>query len=343
MNIEAQKQKVFRERMSSKKIGEFFKTRPDLKTPLGLAIPIVILFLILSIKNPVFLTVENLANVVRQLSIYAIIGVGMTFVIAGGGIDLSVGSTIALTACTAGIIMKTFTMPFLVPLAVIVAICVGLAVGLFNGTAVSIFKIPPLVVTLGSMTAIRGVTYLLMQDRYRRSFPDAFVFLGQGHVASIPVPFLITLVTVIIGSIVLQRGKFGRYLLGIGGNREAAKRAGIHIPKYEILSYVILGGLSGIGGVILAARLNMVQAIIGAGAELHVITVVILGGTYLFGGYATMLGTLLGALFLGVTENGLLIIRVPFYWQRIVVGMLLILAVGLQLYRFRRRGVVAGD
>jgi ribose/xylose/arabinose/galactoside ABC-type transport system permease subunit len=267
----------------------------------------------------------------------------MTFVLAGGGIDLSVGSSIAFTACFAGTILKLVKVSYVVPLAIASAIILGLLIGLFNGTIVSVFKIPPLIVTLGSMSIFRGCTYLLMQDRHRRAFPEAFTFLGQGHIARIPVPFVITLVAVIIGSIILHRAKFGRYILSIGGSREAAKRAGIHVMKYEIFSYVIVGGLAGLGGVILAARLNAVQAIIATGAELHIITVVVLGGTYLFGGYATIVGTLLGALFLGVTENGLLIIRIPFYWQTIIVGILLILAVGIQLYRFRVSGVVGRE
>lgn len=340
MNIDAKRWGSFIERLSLPKVGAFLETRPGLRAPLGLAIPLIVLIVILGAKNPVFLSLENQVNLWRQISIYVIVGVGMTFVIAGGGIDLSVGSTMALSACTAGIILKSLAVPFVVPLAITTALIAGILVGAINGIAVSIFRIPPLIVTLGTMTAVRGFTYLIMGDRYRRRFPESFSFLGQGHVGPIPVPFLIALALVIIGAIVLNRCKFGRYILGIGGNREAAKRSGIHVQRYEFLSYTLVGGLAGLGGIILAARLDMVQGLLAAGAELHVITVVILGGTYLFGGFATMLGTLLGALFLGMTENGLLIVRIPFYWQRIVVGSLLIIAVGVQLYRFRRRGVV---
>jgi len=340
MQIEIKRRRRWVERFTLPQVGAFLEKRPGLRAPLGLLIPLIILEVILGVKNPVFLSIQNQSNLWRQIAIYMVLGTGMTFVIAGGGIDLSIGSTVALSACIAGIVMKSFSTPLISLLAILIALSVGILIGMINGIAVTIFRVPPLVTTLGSMTAVRGFAYLMMGARYRRGFPANFVFLGQGNVGPFPVPFLMGLAIIIIGAMVLNRGKLGRYILAIGGNRDTAKRAGIHVHRYEFLSYTIMGGLAGWSGIMLAARLDMVQAILGTGMELHTIAVVVLGGTYLFGGYATILGTFLGALFLGLTENGLLIIGVPFYWQRIVVGSLLVAVVGVQLYRFRRRGVL---
>lgn len=321
----------------------FFQRNPGLVTPLGLLIPLVLLIALIAVINPVFLDGRNVFNVFRQIAIFLVLGTGMTIVMAARGIDLSVGSNVALSGCVAGLVLKSGMAGSEVVsvLAVAAAVGVGAAVGTVNGLAVTVLKVPPLIVTLGTLTAVRGLAYLVMGSDQVRSFPDSFVFLGQGVVFGLPVPGLIAVGVVLVGAFVLNMTRFGTYVLAAGGDRSAAIRAGIRVDRYELGAYVICGALAGLAGVLLVARLDAAQAVLGATMELHAIAVVVLGGTYLFGGYATMLGTFLGAVFLGVAENGLLLMGVPFYWQQFVIGTTLVIAVAIQLYRFRKQGVSA--
>ncbi len=322
----------------------FLQRNPGLVPPLGLLVPLVLLIALITVINPVFLEPRNLFNVFRQIAIFLILGTGMTIVMAARGIDLSVGSTVALAGCTAGLVLKSGVLPdgLVSVLAIGVAIGVGAVVGFVNGFAVTTLKVPPLIVTLGTLTAVRGLAYLVMGSDQVRNFPDAFLWIGQGRVFGLPAAGLIALVVVLGGAFLMNRTRFGTYVLAVGGDRSAAIRAGIRVRYYEMGAYMICGSLAGLAGAMLAARLNAAQAVLGATMELHAIAVVVLGGTYLFGGYATLLGTLLGAIFLGVAENGLLLMGVPFYWQQIVIGTTLVIAVAIQLYRFRRQGMTAG-
>ena len=322
----------------------FFQRNPGLAPPLGLLIPLLVLIALITFINPVFLDGRNVFNVYRQISIFLILGTGMTIVMAARGIDLSVGSTVALAGCSAGVVLKSGILPDSVIglLAIFIAVVIGALVGLVNGLAVTRLKVPPLIVTLGTLTAVRGLAYLTMGSDQVRNFPDAFLWIGQGRVIDIPAAGLIALAVVLGGAFLMNCTRFGKYLLAVGGDRSAAVRAGIRVQYYETCAYVICGALAGLAGAMLIARLNAAQAVLGATMELHAIAVVVLGGTYLFGGYATFLGTLLGAIFLGVAENGLLLMGVPFYWQQIVIGTTLIVAVAIQLYRFRRQGMTSG-
>lgn len=326
--------------LQEKGFKAFWYKNPGLATPVGVAVPLVAIIVILTLANPTFLSERNIFNILRQTAVFMVLGVGMTFVIATGGIDLSVGSTVGLSASVAGLLLdprflggQTSTV-----VAVLAAIAVGAAVGIVNGTAVSVFKVPPLIATLGMLNAVRGVAYLVMGQNIARGFPDAFQRIGQAYVGIVPVPVIIAIGTILLGALFLNRTKIGKYMLAAGGNSEAARRFGVPVNHYKFLAYVISGSLAGLAGVLLAARLSAAQATLGQVMELHTIAVVVIGGTYLFGGYATMLGTFLGAILLGVLENGLLIIGVPFFWQMITIGFLLVAAVAIQLYRFRRMG-----
>lgn len=322
----------------------FLQRNPGLVPPLGLLVPLALLIILITIINPVFLDSRNVFNVFRQIAIFLILGTGMTIVMAARGIDLSVGSTVALSGCTAGLVLKSGIVSgdMISVLAILTAIGVGGAVGLVNGFAVTRLKVPPLIVTLGTLTAVRGLAYLVMGSDQVRNFPDSFLWIGQGQVFGIPVAGLIAIAVVLFGAFLLNRTRFGTYVLAVGGDRSAAIRAGIRVNRYEMGAYMICGALAGLAGALLIARLNAAQAVLGATMELHAIAVVVLGGTYLFGGYATLLGTLLGAIFLGVAENGLLLMNVPFYWQQLVIGLTLVIAVSIQLYRFRRQGMSGG-
>ncbi len=328
---------------SERRFG-FLQRNPGLVPPLGLLVPLVLLIVAISVINPVFLDGRNVFNVFRQIAVFLILGTGMTIVMAARGIDLSVGSTVALAGCVAGLVLKSGVLPdgLISALAVVVAMAVGAAVGFVNGFAVTVLKVPPLIVTLGTLTAVRGLAYLVMGSDQVRNFPSEFLWIGQGRLLGIPAAGLIALLVVLGGAFLMNRTRFGAYVLAVGGDRSAAIRAGIRVRYYEWGAYMICGALAGLAGAMLAARLNAAQAVLGATMELHAIAVVVLGGTYLFGGYVTLLGTLFGAIFLGVAENGLLLMNVPFYWQQIVIGMTLVVAVAIQLYRFRRQGMTGG-
>jgi ribose/xylose/arabinose/galactoside ABC-type transport system permease subunit len=267
-----------------------------------------------------------------------VLGTGVTIVIGNGGLDLSVGSIVCLTACIAGIVVNSAISNVLV--AILAAVFVGIFSGAFNGAIVSYIKVPPLITTLGTMTALRGVAYVIMKDNIERNFPDSFQFIGQGRIGIVPMPVIIGVIILLLGEITLNNTRIGKYMLAIGGNEETAKRCGIKIPIFQLLAYTISGGLAGLGGVMLASRLDVAQASLALGMELHIIAVVIIGGTYLFGGYATILGTFLGTLLMGVIENALVLIGVPFYWHQVVIGLVLITAVGIQLYRFKLIAVI---
>lgn len=316
----------------------FFERNPGLQAPLGLVIPLILLMVVITLVNPVFLESRNLFNVFRQIAIFLVLGTGMTIVMAAKGIDLSVGSTVAFSACVTAVVLKS-GIAGSVPLGIAAGLAAGASVGLVNGIFITFFKVPALIVTLGTLTAVRGAAYLVLGPNQLRSFPDSFVFIGQGEIFGIPMPGIIAILVVLGGAFLMNRTKFGTYILAIGGNRSAAVRAGVRVWRYELSAYIICGMLAGLAGIMLTARIDAAQAVLGAMMELHAIAVVVLGGTLLFGGYATLLGTLLGAVFLGVSENGLVLMRVPFYWQQIVIGLTLIVAVAIQLYRFRKQGI----
>ena len=330
------KNSVFREGLSLGWRG-FLERNPGLRAPLGVAVPLILMIVVLALANPVFASQQNIFNVLRQASVFIVLGVGMTYVIATGGIDLSVGSTVGLTACVVGLMLDPRFWGGQMPigLAVLASVGVGALVGTINGFAISILKVPPLIATLGMLNAVRGAAYLIMGDYIARGFPDAFTTIGRGYIGPVPIPVIIALIIVVVGSVFLNYTRQGKYMLAIGGNEEAARRFGVNITLHKMMAYIICGALAGLAGVMLASRVNAAQATLGEVMELHTIAVVVIGGTYLFGGYATMLGTLLGAVTLGVLDNGLLIIGVPFFWQMITIGLLLILAVAIQLYRFR--------
>ena len=321
------------------RISKYWEKNPGLRQPLGVLIPLVIIITIFALINPRVISEQNIFNILRQAAIIMVLGTGMTLVIATGGIDLSIGSIVGLTAVVAGLILDSALTALPVFFAIFAAISVGIACGAVNGAVINYFKVPPLIMTLGTLTTIRGITFLLMQDKIVRGFPDSFSFIGQGRIGGVPVPIIIGLTVLVLGGIILSSTRTGRYMLAIGGNEEAAKRCGIKINKFRLLAYIISGGLAGLAGVMLASRIDSAQSSLGGGLELHVVVVVILGGTYLFGGYATMLGTFLGILLIGVIENGLLLVGVPFFWQQIVIGTLLITAVAVQLYRFRTSSI----
>lgn len=289
-------------------------------TLLGLFILIVIFWSL----SAYFLTVSNLLNIAQQTAINAIIAVGMTFVIISAGIDLSVGSIVALS----GVVLAS-ALHSGIPLAaaLFIGLSAGLICGLINGILISYGQLPPFIATLGTMSAVRGLTLLYTDGRPISGFPSEFRFMATGEILSIPVSILIMAVIYICAQFILNRTKLGRYTYAIGGNETAANLSGINTKLVKTIIYGISGLLSALAAVILTSRLNSAQPIAGMMYELDAIAAVVIGGTSLMGGVGTISGTLIGALIMGVLRNGLNILGVSSFIQQIVIGIVIIAAV----------------
>jgi ribose transport system permease protein len=299
---------------------------------LGIIIVTVILMVFFTILTPNFLTWSNIINVMRQISISAILAAGMTFVILTGGIDLSVGSIVALAGVFG--VFLSFHVP--VPLAILGGVLIGAVAGYLNGFLTAKSKIPAIIVTLGSMTYLRGIAYVITGGYPLVLEAQLFKDLGTGYFFSIPVPIYFMIVVYLVSYILLKYTVFGRNVYMIGGNEEASRLTGIKVESRLIWVYTISGFFSGIAGVILAGRLFSGQPNVGTGYELDAIAAVVLGGTSLTGGVGTIIGSLFGALFMGVLSNGLTLLNVPYYWQLIIKGIVIILAIYVD--RLRRAG-----
>lgn len=300
------------------------KTRWGFIRNLGPLLGLLILCVVLTGLSDRFFTMDNLLNVTRQVSINAVISVGMTLVILTGGIDLSVGSILAFAgSITAGLLSGGQSLIT----AIIVGVVAGAFIGMINGALITRAGIPPFIATLGTMTAARGFTLVYTDGRPITGMEEAFRFLGGGYIAGIPVPVIIMSVIFLLAHIMLTRTKFGRYVYAIGGNEEAARLSGIGTKKILLSVYTLAGLLAGFSGVIMASRLNSAQPTAGAGFELDAIAAVVLGGTSLSGGVGTVGGTLIGAMIIGVLDNGLNLLNVSSFYQQVAKGVVILLAV----------------
>ena len=300
------------------------KTRWGFIRNLGPLLGLLILCVVLTGLSDRFFTMDNLLNVTRQVSINAVISVGMTLVILTGGIDLSVGSILAFAgSITAGLLSGGQSLIT----AIIVGVVAGAFIGMINGALITRAGIPPFIATLGTMTAARGFTLVYTDGRPITGMEEAFRFLGGGYIAGIPVPVIIMAVIFLLAHIMLTRTKFGRYVYAIGGNEEAARLSGIGTKKILLSVYTLAGLLAGFSGVIMASRLNSAQPTAGAGFELDAIAAVVLGGTSLSGGVGTVGGTLIGAMIIGVLDNGLNLLNVSSFYQQVAKGVVILLAV----------------
>jgi ribose transport system permease protein len=300
------------------------------------SLAIVFLFevLIFSQLSPFFFSAENLLNVTLQASITAIIAAGMTFVILTAGIDLSVGSLVAFAGVLTTSMLKINLPLYLVfPIAILGGILFGVVSGGIAGIFVTKFNITPFIVTLALMTIWRGASFVYTGGRPIWELPDSFSFLGAGRILGIPFPTIIMVIVFVISHIVLTKTKFGRYVYAVGGNLEAARLAGINTNFILTAVYVISGVLSAISGILLASRVNSGQPNAGLMYELDVIAAVVVGGTSLFGGRGTIIGTFIGAMLIAVLKNGLNLLNVGSYIQQIVVGVVILLAVLLDQLR----------
>ena len=314
---------------------------------------IIILGLAIYTVQPKFLSAYSIDNILRLASIYGIVALGMTLVIITGGIDLSAGSMMALGAALgAGLLGTAFgatnPLSFPVPVAILIALAVTGGVGMLNGVAITKLGIAPFVVTLGMMTAVRGLTFIFA-DYTVGSVPGSaitfmdglFTWLGAGSVGLIPTATALFLLLAFTLAIVLRYTPFGRAMYAIGGDAEIARLAGINIPAVLIGVYGLMGVLAALGGIVQAGRLSSVSPLMGMGYELDFITIVIVGGASLAGGRGTILGTVLAALLISMIDNGLTMMNVPSFYQYLVKGSVLLTAVILDQWYQRRRAAVA--
>ena len=271
-----------------------------------------------------FLTVPNLMNVVRQMAVTAIVAVGMTFVIITGGIDLSVGAIVAFSGVMAADTLARTGSPLL---AVAAAVGIGLAAGLVNGLVTAKFRIAGFITTLAAMQAFRGLGYIYTNGNPIPAQEESFTLLGTGYAIGVPVPVWIMAVVVAVGAIVLRKTRFGRYTYAVGGNEVAARWTGLPVERTVAGVYVLTGVLAGLAGAILTARLGSGQPSAGTGLELDAIAAVVLGGTSLAGGRGRISGTVIGCVLVAVLSNGLTLLNVSSYWQMVVKGVIIVVAV----------------
>ena len=309
---------------------------------------LIVLMVVFYIAEPRFMSANNLLNVMRQISITGLIALGMTFVILTGGIDLSVGSVVALAGLLAaglakGSAQNTLSLEQTIATGYPVWVCagaaglVGLGAGLIQGFAITRLDVPPFVVTLGGMSVFRGAALLYSGGGPISAFSESYRFWGQDKIGPIPVPVILFLLGALICHIVLRHTRYGRHVYAVGGNPEAARLSGLNVKALLLSVYVIVGVWAGLAGFVLSSRLNAAEAVAGLGYELTVIAAVVIGGTSLSGGVGSVLGTVVGAILMGVLLNGLVMMNVSPYVQQIIVGSIIVLAVAFDRFIKSRR------
>jgi ribose transport system permease protein len=297
-------------------------------------VALILLCVILSILSDRFLTLTNFMNIIVQSTTTGLVTVGMTYVILTGGIDLSVGSVLAIASAIGASVIKTGSPIWLGILAMLL---VGTLFGLFQGLLISKLKMPAFIVTLGGMTIARGLTMVFLQGKTIAGLSSRFQFIGNGFIAgAVPVPVILMIVVFLVAFYVLRFTSFGRGLYAIGGNREAAKLSGLNTDRIETTAFAFCGFAAGLGGVVLTARLGTAIPTAGNGLELDAIGAVVIGGASLAGGRGTIFGTLIGVLILGVLNNGLNLLNVDPFFKGVVQGAVILTAVFIDTLRKRR-------
>lgn len=297
---------------------------------LGVWIIVLIIVALLSLLTDRFMTMGNIINVVRQISVNAIVSLGAAFVIFGGEIDLSSGAVAAFSGVVCAKLMAENQMS--IGLAILISILLGALIGLFNGMIVTLLKIDSFIVTLGMSYVLLGITLLLTNSEPISGLPESFMFLGRGYLGTLPVPMIITLVLFICGAFIMKFTIFGRSVIAVGENKTAAKLSGINVTIIKIWMFIAIGVLSAVAGVVLTSRLSSGQPTAGSDISLQAIAAVFVGGT----SQGNVVNTLAGALVLGLVNNGLNLLQVNAYWQKIALGFIIVMAVVLDTLRASR-------
>ena len=291
----------------------------------GILIGLIGLITAFSILSERFFTISNMFIVMRQTSIIAFLAVGMSFVILGAGIDLSVGSVLAFSGAVGAGVMQNGG----VFLGILAGLAVGAGLGAFNGIVITKLKIPSFIATLAMMAIARGGTLVYTEGTPITGLPSSFAFLGRGYIGNIPFPIILMFIVFVLAYIILKLTRFGRYVYATGGNINAARASGIKVNNVIFSTFVISGFLSGLSGMVLISRLNSAQPNAGMGYELDAIAAVVLGGTNLFGGEGELWGTLVGAFIMGILSNGLNMLNVSSFYQQLVKGIVILIAVAV--------------
>lgn len=303
---------------------------------------LVLLYAVIAIHEPSFRGWGNLRNVLTQIAIVAVVGVGMTYVILTGGIDLSVGSVAALAACVSGHLMAKNHWSGTA--GILLTLTIGASLGLLSGLSITWVGLPPFIATLAVMVMARGLAFIVSGGGAIYNLPANYLWAGSGNVAErFPLveklPFMIVLMVVlyVAGHVVLQRTRVGRYVYSVGSNEEATRLSGVPTARVKVLCYTLAGLLAGIGGMLYTGYVGAAEPTIGDGLELDVIAAVVIGGTSLSGGTGNLVGTFAGALLIGLVRNGLNLMQVNSNWQRVAIGAIIYAAVMLDMYQKKRR------
>lgn len=295
---------------------------------------IFVFTMIMSIASPVFFTWLNLEAILMALSVEATIAVGMVILLISGGLDLSVGSTLALVGVVTSLVLVAGvgTIP-----AIMIGLLAGLAVGMVNGFLIAKMKINPFITTLGTMITVRGLLLILAKGRAVLNLPESFTVIGQGRLFGIQYPIYVIIFLVIVGDLLLRNARFFRQSYYVGGNEDSARLSGIQVDLVKVFNYGLVAILAGVAGLMLTARFGSASVTVGSGIELRVITACIIGGASLNGGEGSVLGAFLGALFMGMLANALNLLGVGVYYQNFITGLILILAVVFDVINERRK------
>jgi len=292
----------------------------------GILFVLIVMTVFFGIASPNFFSVDNFLQILRQVSIVGISAVGITFVLISGAIDLSIGSIIGVACVSAAMLMKIGVNSIL---ASILALIICAFFGFLNAFFINELKVPAFIATLGTMTALRGLAFIITGGLPVYSFSETFSFFGQGYIWLIPVPVIVMLIVFIAGIIFIEKTRYGRYIYGVGGNEEATRLSGINTKKIKYMVFILSSVLSGLAGLVLLGRINSGQPNAGTGYEMDVITSAILGGVSINGGEGRIGFVVVGVLIMGVLSNGLIMLSVDEYVQQVLKGLVLVLAVAL--------------
>jgi len=314
---------------ASKKRGQYYK---EILKRYGLLISFFVLSLGISLLTPNFLSSRNLLNILRQSTIVGIMAIGTTFVIIGGGFDISVGSVLALSAALALGLQGSMHWA----LAAMIAILAGALIGLLNGILAAKIHIVPMIATLGTSTIVRGLVYLYTGGYPINGQQPAFEVIGSGYLWGIPVPVIIMIALVVIFQFILSKTQLGRYCCAVGGNKEATRLAGVSVDFYHVMTFLIGGLMAGISGVVYASRLSSATPLAGQNYDMDAIAAVVIGGTSVSGGEGTVLGAMIGVLLLTVVTNAFNLLGVPVFIQYVIKGLIILVVVGIDSYSKKR-------
>src|SRR5690554_2844141 len=299
--------------------------RRDYLRRFGMLTAFLLICFLLSLATPHFFSLQNMTIVLRQVSINGVLAIGVTFVIITGGIDLSLGSVVALAGVVAALFAHPGEYPLIVPIGL--ALLVGAGIGGLNGLVITRGRVASFIVTLGMMTIARGLALVFSEGRPVTNLSEAFNAIGGGNLAGIPIPIVVFVLVIILATILLNHTRIGRYMYAVGGNEKAAYASGVRVNAVKMAAYVICSGLAALAGIVLASRINTGQPNAGVAYELDAIAAVVIGGTSLAGGIGTIGGTVLGVLLIGVINNGLDLMNISSYYQQIIKGIIIIVAV----------------